>query len=864
MSAAEILQQAISLRWSIIPVRADKRPFWSWKEFQEKLATAEQISNWRDSLQPPAWAVITGPLSGILVLDFDGPRGKETMQRLRIRPHVKTGSGGHHAYFRHPGHPVRTLNSKSKLALGERFPGLDIRADGGYAIFAGRNRTGPYEWLRAPEPDELLTLPAEVRSVLGLDAPCEAPPSPSGDRHAPRRATDAEALIRRALECAPDGGRNNMGFWLACQLRDREATEAEAIQALRTYAASVAPTNTKGQHEPYTEADAIKSLRKAFDAPRREPPRAPRAHQPKLGMSSASRKSPQEPHPAPAGDAEPRRFDLRPDGLYVIGTENHRDRRIAPRIEVVAHARNSQGMQAAKYVRFLNWEGEEKHVFIPLHDFYGDRAASFLEPLTDAGFVPKRDTASLNALRDYLLFENPSTWMRSTPTTGWHGPRFVLPDESIGPDDAELVVFRSEAAGDHRFAVSGTAEDWLEHIGKKCSGNSRLVFSVCCALAAPTLDIVQAEGAGFHIRGISSTGKTTALDVAGSVCGGNPQHGYKQTWRATKNGLEARAAEHNHLLLCLDEIGEVDDKEAGEIVYALANGLGKSRMSKSLTLRPTTQHKLILLSTGERTLPEVMKAGRKTVKGGQEARLVEIEADAGAEMGLFENLHGAENPNAFAQQLRQATRRYYGAALRAWLKWLTENRDIAAEQLASLRSSFVRKNAIEGSSGEVQRVLNSIALVGAAGELASPGITGWKEGEALEAARRIFQAWITVRGGTGSRDVDAGISALRTFLLSQASRFQDRDDRSPLMIRDRAGYTTADSEGRCYYIFTNVFSEEVCRDLDASKIAKELNRRGFLTHDEGRLTRKMRAADGSNVRYYAIKPCFLGGEIEGE
>src|SRR5580700_8799526 len=38
-------------------------------------------------------------------------------------------------------------------------------------------------------------------------------------------------------------------------------------------------------------------------------------------------------------------------------------------------------------------------------------------------------------------------------------------------------------------------------------------------LAAPLMGVVGIEGGGFHVHGCSSKGKTTALQVAASVCG---------------------------------------------------------------------------------------------------------------------------------------------------------------------------------------------------------------------------------------------------------------------------------------------------------------------------------------------------------
>src|ERR1035438_2855999 len=127
-----ILKAAVDAGFSLIPVGLDKRPRIStWKPYQARLPTQEELNRWW-SEGPPAWAVVTGKISKIVVLDFDGQAGLETLRTLNLSPHVRTGSGGAHWYGRHPGWRVPTLNGKSKLALGRRFPGVDIRGDFGY------------------------------------------------------------------------------------------------------------------------------------------------------------------------------------------------------------------------------------------------------------------------------------------------------------------------------------------------------------------------------------------------------------------------------------------------------------------------------------------------------------------------------------------------------------------------------------------------------------------------------------------------------------------------------------------------------------------------------------------------------------
>lgn len=62
------------------------------------------------------------------------------------------------------------------------------------------------------------------------------------------------------------------------------------------------------------------------------------------------------------------------------------------------------------------------------------------------------------------------------------------------------------------------------------------------------------------------------MKVAASVCGGTD---FWHTWRATGNALEGTASRRNDATLMLDEIREVDGREAGNIAYMLANGEAK-------------------------------------------------------------------------------------------------------------------------------------------------------------------------------------------------------------------------------------------------------------------------------------------------
>lgn len=77
--------------------------------------------------------IATGAVSGLVVLDVDGEEGRATVKGLElpISPLAETGRG-RHVYFAHPGKPVQ--NQQKGGWFSRKYPGLDIRGDGGYVV----------------------------------------------------------------------------------------------------------------------------------------------------------------------------------------------------------------------------------------------------------------------------------------------------------------------------------------------------------------------------------------------------------------------------------------------------------------------------------------------------------------------------------------------------------------------------------------------------------------------------------------------------------------------------------------------------------------------------------------------------------
>ena len=161
----------------------------------------------------------------------------------------------------------------------------------------------------------------------------------------------------------------------------------------------------------------------------------------------------------------------------------------------------------------------------------------------------------------------------------------------------------------------------------------------------------------------------------------------------------------------------MDAREVGEAAYLLANGLGKARASRTGTARQSASWRLLFLSAGEESLSAFMARGKEKPTAGQEIRLAELAADAGAGMGAFEELDGCANGAALATAVKDAASRYHGAVGAEWLRLLVRDRSKLGTVLHDGIRQFVEQFAPDGCSGQVARVARRFGLVAVAGEL---------------------------------------------------------------------------------------------------------------------------------------------------
>lgn len=227
----------------LVPLRR-KHPSIAWKHYQTKRIAREQLEEWFAQGEHNL-AVITGRLSGVVVVDGDSPEACSYIESTCApTPMVVVTSKGRHYYYRHPGGEVP--NSCRVLDL----PPVDLRGDGGLVIGPGSVHPSGHVYHLAPGSDlvsppdlpvyerewfpEAETAPetAFVRPVLHFSTP----ESKSSYEQAARYAAGVPGAVQGA-------GGDTHTYVLACRLvRGFNLGDEEALDILRVWNQGCTPS----------------------------------------------------------------------------------------------------------------------------------------------------------------------------------------------------------------------------------------------------------------------------------------------------------------------------------------------------------------------------------------------------------------------------------------------------------------------------------------------------------------------------------------------------------------------------------------------------------------------------------------------
>ena len=567
------------------------------------------------------------------------------------------------------------------------------------------------------------------------------------------------------------------------------------------------------------------------------------------------------------GQDMPEGFEIRGKRLCALVTVGRGDDAhqewipISSPVRVLAETSDEHGRG---YGRLLEWQdsaGRERQWAMPVRSLVPRNGEEVFAALLDAG-LPFIELGHKRKLAAYLMACQPERRITCVERTGWHGRAYVLPQGSIGPD-AEGVILQTAGYAANDFTERGSLSEWQQGVAGLAVGNSRLCFALSLAFAAPLLSLVGMEGGGFHLKGESTDGKTTIMKAAASVYG-NPDR-YSQTWRATGNAIEGIASRRNDALLCLDELGELDGREAGQVAYMLANGQGKGRSKQDGELRERKAWRLLFLSTGELSLEDHAASAGQRTQAGMEVRTIQIPSDTGHH-GAFEWLHGMDSGRTFADTLKAHCDHQHGSAFRTYVEALAGDLEAHSERLRAEIKRIAAELTPQGAGNQVGRAINRFALVAAAGELATRlGVTGWPEGEALRAVRVCLKAWLAERGHLGNKEDAATLEQVRGFVTAhQYTRFADWFDANHRPA-NMVGYRKVESDGVSFFVLPPGWAE-ITKGRDPKRSALLCLEAGYLMtgKDKKRLQRQVRLPGmGKGMRVYVLTERVLGDEGDG-
>lgn len=243
-----MLQEALrylNLGYSIIPVDRHKKPLISWKEFQERKASEDEVKQWYVRYPDANIGIVTGAISKLTVFDQDSEEVRQeflsTLPEDFQSPEAKTPNGYHTFCCFDP-------TIKNKVGI---IPGLDIRSEGGYVVAPpSKNGKGGYKWLKDPGQVGVRFLPEPTRKFIMKKAS-------QVSLEEGRKPVDRSLTFKK-------GERDKALFHYATMLKKGGATEQEMIRCLYMLADQCDPPFPKAQ----AQAKAISAIKRANDAVR--------------------------------------------------------------------------------------------------------------------------------------------------------------------------------------------------------------------------------------------------------------------------------------------------------------------------------------------------------------------------------------------------------------------------------------------------------------------------------------------------------------------------------------------------------------------------------------------------------------------
>lgn len=246
---AQAASEYLASGWSLIPLFGKLPAVPSWKEYQRRLPSSQEVATWFSDLsRPPSGiGVVTGRLSRLVVVDCDCEADASFWsETFPSSPLVAlSGGGGVHFYYAMP----EAGDVRNRAGVLRRK--IDIRGEGGYATAppsfhpSGRQ----YAWQAY---DATAALPSFDAAWLAEEPRLNRAPAAKYVG----KVRNAVAYIRRIHAVAGEGG-HNATFRAACKLRDAGLSHDEALAILSDW-------NETNASPPWSAVELEHKIRSAY------------------------------------------------------------------------------------------------------------------------------------------------------------------------------------------------------------------------------------------------------------------------------------------------------------------------------------------------------------------------------------------------------------------------------------------------------------------------------------------------------------------------------------------------------------------------------------------------------------------------
>ena len=336
---------------------------------------------------------------------------------------------------------------------------------------------------------------------------------------------------------------------------------------------------------------------------------------------------------------------------------------------------------------------------------------------------------------------------------------------------------------------------------------------------------------------------------------------------------------HSDTLLPLDELGKLEDRDAEKIAYLIAGGRGKARADQKGNPRKIREFRTTLLSTGETTLGDKIRATGRRSKAGQEVRIINILYEGA--YGVFDDTKGMD-AGEYANAIKSAAANWFGTVGATFVAYLVANCDQLdlRAQVEATTKRFVAEGRASEPQGTTVRVGCSSRRTPHRVPIGCNGLLSpWDMRDMEDAALHCFKVAVEQLGGAQPHEYIELKRALREREVTQQhgmTRFvQVTNNRAPLPGQEdvatiaesfRAsyqgllGYKLAHN-GEDVWGFTSSGFEEIVRQVMSSEqvtVAKRmLADHGDLIGDASNRYRLSMKINGKVEKLIAVRASAL-------